>query len=157
MVWWCMEKQNRASFAWHITCLEREKRSANVWCCCKNYFCLFLDYILKLLIQSSKRSCHYNTHTKMNGAINLPKSYKRCRQHGEIDIHASWRRMGKFYRDIPLHEANYMFDDEPLELAIINSFKYMYVCIVASCWQRTSIYNRETRWIENHQRKINIR
>jgi hypothetical protein len=45
--------------------------------------------------------------------------------------------MGKFYQDIPLpplHEANYMFDDEPLELAIIDSFKYIYIyiCIYAS-------------------------
>ena len=37
--------------------------------------------------------------------------------------------MGRFYHDIPLpplHEANYAFDDEPLELAIIDSFKYTY-------------------------------
>jgi len=76
----------------------------------------------------------------------------------------SWRRMGKFYRDIPLHEANYMFDDEPLELAIINSFKYMYICIVASCWQRDEEHRYtieklvdNKNQIENHQRKINIR
>jgi hypothetical protein len=34
--------------------------------------------------------------------------------------------MGKFYHGIPLHEANYLFDDEPLELAIIDSFKCIY-------------------------------
>lgn len=48
--------------------------------------CLFLNSIRKLLIQSSKRSCHYNTHTQIihtyihvegKGAINLPKSYTR--------------------------------------------------------------------------------
>ncbi len=57
--------------------------------------------------------------------------------------------MGKFYQDIPLpplHEANYMFDDEPLELAIIDSFKYIYMLrgfLVTTRW-RTSMYNRET-------------
>jgi hypothetical protein len=43
--------------------------------------------------------------------------------------------MGKFYQDIPLpplHEANYMFDDEPLELAIIDSFKCIYIYVHAS-------------------------
>ena len=79
-----------------------------------------------------------------------------------------WRRMGKFYQDIPippLHEANYTFDDEPLELAIIDSFKYIYIyiCIVASCWKRDEEHRctieelvEKKKEIENHQRKINI-
>lgn len=63
---------------------------------------------------------------------------------------------------LPLHEANYAFDDEPLELAIIDSFKYIYTY---TSWllvdkERGNIvvqWRELLKRSQNHQRRINMR